>query len=973
MSLWLGIDVGSTTVKTVLRDKNRILYKNYKRHFSKPRTELLKMLSDIKDIVGNSAVKVAIAGSAGAGIAQGGEIEFVQEVFATTSYIKDFFPETDAAIELGGEDAKIIFLGDCIEERMNSTCAGGTGAFIDQMAMLLNVSVDELDSLSLEADCTYPIASRCGVFAKTDIQPLINQGASIKNIAASIYKAVVDQTVSGLAQGREIRGNVMFLGGPLTFMRGLQKSFATSLKGINPVFPENSEFFVAMGASHYASKLDLEMSFDKLYEKIENSENSNQNFERLQPLFDSEKEYKEFVARHEKSSVKYASKGGSAFDGYLGIDAGSTTTKVILIDKDCNIVFSGYSNNMGNPLDVISGQLQEIYKKYPLVNIRYATVTGYGEELSKAAFGADMGIVETIAHYKAAKYFEPDVDFIIDIGGQDMKCFGIKNGTINSVVLNEACSSGCGSFIETFAKSLGKDIKEFAKMALFAENPVDLGSRCTVFMNSSVKEAQKNGATVSDISAGLAVSVVKNALYKVLRTSSAENLGKKIVVQGGTFLNDAILRSFEKEIGTNVIRPNIAGLMGAFGCALVSLENAGEKSGFITKDELECFSHSSEYTRCGLCQNKCSLTINKFSNGKKLISGNRCERPVSKKESRNLPNLVAFKKEYLSQFEAYEGGKITIGIPRVLNFYDTLPFWFTFFKEMGFSVKVSSPSTRESYRRGQHTISSDTVCYGAKLVHGHILQLCDMGVDAVFYPCMSYNYNEGGSDNHFHCPVVAYYPEVIKSNVNMGSTKLIMPYVAIDDSKYLEKQMYDTLKDIDTGISRKMTKSAIEKAEKAQKEYRCAVYSKGREAFDYAKQNNLFTVVLCGRPYHTDPEINHGIDSLISSLGFCLVTEDAIEEKENYKTNVLNQWTYHARMYNAAYNVLKRDDTELVQLVSFGCGLDAVTTDEISEILNESGKLYTELKIDEINNLSAVRIRLRSLLAAMRERYGRKG
>ncbi len=968
MEYYLGIDVGSTTVKCVLCDNEKILYKKYQRHLSKPGKVLRFMLGEIKDIAGNVPIKAAIAGSAGAGIARGTEIEFVQEVFAATGYIKDYFPETDVAIELGGEDAKIIFFGECIEERMNSTCAGGTGAFIDQMAVLLNVTADELDQLSLKADCTYPIASRCGVFAKTDIQPLINQGAKTENIAASILRAVVDQTVSGLAQGREIKGNVMFLGGPLTFMEGLRRSFAEILENTTPIFPENAEYFVAMGAAHYAAKLKKTFGFAQLYEMIEKKENSSEGFESLMPLFKDENEYNEFIKRHEKATVARCDKGDEAFDGYLGIDAGSTTTKVILLDEKRNIVFSGYESNRGNPLEIIKGQIEAIYEKYPNVKIVSSTVTGYGEELAKNAFGADRGVVETVAHYKAARFFEKDVDFIIDIGGQDMKCFGIKDGVVNSVVLNEACSSGCGSFIETFAKSLGKDIKEFAKMALFAENPVDLGSRCTVFMNSSVKEAQKNGATVADISAGLAISVVKNALYKVLRTSSAENLGKKIVVQGGTFLNNAILRSFENEINAQVIRPDIAGLMGAFGCALISVEKGKGKSEFITRENLKDFSHTSEYIRCGLCQNHCSLTVNKFSNGKKMISGNRCERPVAKNEVKKLPNLIDFKQKYLAVFSEHKGEGVTVGIPLVLNFYDTLPYWFTFFKELGISVKVSGFSSRETYRKGQHTISSDTVCYGAKLVHGHILSLAEDNVDFIFYPCMSYNFDEGNTDNFYHCPVVAYYPEVINSNMNTGDSKFLMPYLALNDAPFMAKQLFKALLGVIPGISLKSITKALEKAKNELDAYREAVYKEGEAALSYAEENGLSTIVLAGRPYHVDPEINHGIDRLISSLGFVLITEDSIREKDKAEINVLNQWTYHSRMYNAANFVCKRKKCELVQLVSFGCGLDAVTTDEINEILAEKGKLYTELKIDEINNLGAARIRLRSLMAAMDER-----
>ncbi|WMJ23088.1 acyl-CoA dehydratase activase [Paludicola sp. MB14-C6] len=973
MNYKLGIDVGSTTLKLVLLDEhNNVCYKSYERHLSKVWDLTIAKLRELEPLLADEKIKVAFTGSAGLGISSVLDIDFVQEVFAASTLIKGSYSDVDVAIELGGEDAKIIFLGETIEERMNSTCAGGTGSFIDQMATLLNVKTQELDELSLQADSVYPIASRCGVFAKTDIQPLINQGASKANVAASIYKAVVDQTITGLAQGREIKGKVLFLGGPLSFLKGLQHAFIKTLHLSEEcaIFPEYAEYFVAYGSAVYAGGLQKTYSYQELLHKLIVSSQGESNYIGLAPLFQTAQDYESFVLRHNKKSVHRINPKAYTGKAYLGIDAGSTTTKMVLIDEENNLLYEYYQQNKGNPLDVAKTQLSYIYNEYPNIQIAQAAVTGYGEELMKNAFSLDHGIVETVAHFMAAKYFNPNVDFIIDIGGQDMKCFGIKDGMVDSIMLNEACSSGCGSFIETFAHSLGYEIEDFAQLALQSKKPVDLGTRCTVFMNSSVKQAQKNGASVADISAGLAISVVKNAIYKVLRVSDAKSLGRNIVVQGGTFLNNGVLRAFESIMETEVTRPDIAGLMGAFGAALYAKQKAAEKSTILSKDDLYHFSHTSSLVRCGLCQNKCSLTINQFSNGRKLISGNRCERPLKQTQSEKLPNLYEIKREYINQFQTSKGSRKTIGLPKVLNFYDTMPFWFTFFRALDFSVTVSGNSSRSLYQKGQHTISSDTICYGAKLVHGHIINLVEKGVDAIFYPCMTFNFNEGISDNCFHCPVVAYYPEVIASNIKvLNQTKFMYPYLSLNDIPYFEKQIYKELLELDSSLTLKEVKKACKQALSAQSAYRDTILQEGKKALAYAEQNNKKVIVLAGRPYHIDSEINHGIDSLISTLGFVVLSEDALPfDLIKHPRRVLNQWTYHARMYQAADYVCNQKNTELVQLVSFGCGLDAVTTDEVRDILRRNGKLYTQLKIDEISNLGAVKIRMRSLLAAMNER-----
>ncbi|SCJ53643.1 2-hydroxyglutaryl-CoA dehydratase component A [Anaerotruncus sp. 2789STDY5834896] len=974
MSYKIGLDVGSTTIKVVVLDtQDNLVYKSYERHRSRVREMALEKIQSLKELLTGHHLRIAITGSAGLGMAKESGIDFVQEVYATAGAVRQYVPSTDVVIELGGEDAKIIFLKGALEERMNSTCAGGTGAFIDQMASLLNVDLAELDRLSLAHDRIYPIASRCGVFAKTDIQPLINQGAQPENIAASIFQAVVDQTIAGLAQGREIEGNVLFLGGPLSFLKGLQERFIKTLEldGESANFHPLAPYFVALGAALYSKGLSGYRSYDELEQIFTQVLAAPQEVQGMEPLFADEQEYQDFCDRHAATAVEQ--RDLSAFSGraFLGVDAGSTTTKTVLLDEDYHILYSDYVNNLGNPITAVKRQLDEIYSQAgPDLTIAGAAVTGYGEDLIRAAFHLDFGVVETMAHFTAAKHFDPAVDFIIDIGGQDMKCFKIKDDTIDDIVLNEACSSGCGSFIETFAKSLGYPITEFATLGLFAKHPVDLGTRCTVFMNSSVKQAQKNGATVEDISAGLAMSVVKNALYKVIRARSADDIGQNIVVQGGTFLNDSVLRSFEKELGRKVVRPAIAGLMGAFGAAIWAMRNAGSQSTVLTAQQLAAFTHQSKATVCGICTNHCNLTVNTFSDGSRFIAGNRCERPVTgKKADVQLPNMVAYKYKKLMSYTGRPGPRGQIGLPMCLNSYENLPFWHTFFTELGFEVVTSGRSTKQMYLKGQNTIPSDTVCYPAKLVHGHIRTLLEKGVKTIFYPCMSYNFDESISQNCYNCPVVAYYPELIKGNVPMDGVQFIYPYISLNDKKIFEQKIIKYLNEYGFALTKKEVQQASEKAYAAYDAHRADICEEGMRALRFAKDHHKKTVVLAGRPYHIDPEINHGIDKLLSSLGFVVVTEDCVANLANApQTNVLNQWTYHARMYNAARYVSHAPGTELVQLVSFGCGLDAITTDEVRDILRESDKLYTQLKIDEIDNLGAIKIRLRSLLAAMDER-----
>lgn len=969
----LGIDAGSTTVKfAILGEDNKVIYKSYKRHLTKVRECILEELENVKDIIKNNDIKVSITGSSGYGVAKESNISFVQEVFATTIGVKKKFKDIDVVIELGGEDAKIIFLTNGLEERMNSSCAGGTGAFIDQMANLMGITVEELDKLSENYKSIYPIASRCGVFAKSDIQPLLNQGANKEDIAASVYDAIVNQTIGGLAQGREIKGKILFLGGPLTFSKGLRDRFIINLNldSENAILPEDAEVFVAIGAAIYSGNEKETYNYDSLKSALLNQDLkikriSNQ----IPPLFKDENEYKEFIKRHDKARVKEIDINNFKGNVYLGIDAGSTTTKLLLIDEDANIIYKYYGNNKGNPVDVVKEQLAYIYEKYgDKIKIRGSSVTGYGEELIKQGFNLDFGIVETLAHYIAASKFNKDVDYILDIGGQDIKCFEIENGAIKSIVLNEACSSGCGSFIESFAHSLGYDVISFAKLGLFAKHPADLGSRCTVFMNSSVKQAQKDGATIEDISAGLSISVVKNALYKVIRK---KNLGKNILVQGGTLCNNAILRSLELELDQNVIRTNISGLMGAYGAALYAKEKKLDKSSIISKEELKDFIHKSKATKCGLCTNHCNLTINTFTGKRKYISGNNCSRPTGKEKFKDTPNLYEYKNKKLRSYSNNEGNKGEIGIPMVLNMYENLPFFVALFNKLGIKVVLSDISSKKLYLSGQHTIPSDTACYPAKITHGHIESLMNKDVKNIFYPCMTYNYNEGISDNHYNCPVVAYYPEVIKNNMSkLNSYNFICPYLDLNSKKSTVENLYNSLKGSYEWIKKRDISKAYDYARSEYNNFKLDILQKGAEAAEFAKNNGLLAVILAGRPYHIDKEINHGIDRLLTSLDIVVLTEDSIPiDKENLNVEILNQWTFQARLFNAANYVVTNDNTELVQLVSFGCGTDAIIADELKRILEGKGKLYTQLKIDETSNLGASKIRIRSMVEAIRNRW----
>lgn len=964
--LKLGLDIGSTTIKCVVLDEeNKIIYSTYERHYSQITEKIAEILATVRSKVkGVENAAVALSGSAGMGVAESSNIDFVQEVYATRVATNTFIPGTDVVIELGGEDAKILFLTNGLEVRMNGTCAGGTGAFIDQMATLLNVPLEELDSLAKQYEKTYTIASRCGVFAKTDIQPLLNQGARKSDIAESIFNAVVSQTVAGLAQGREIEGQVVYLGGPLTFMSELRNCFDKTLntKGI---CPENSLYFVACGAALCAEK---PIDFDKVIDEVKNYRGSG-NFAFNPPLFKDEEDYKKFSDRHAKATVTQKELKGYKGKAYVGMDAGSTTVKGVVLNDDGELLYSKYLPSKGNPVEIIKGFLEEVYTINPEINIVSSAVTGYGEEIIKNAFDVDYGIVETIAHFTAAKYFMPDVEFIIDIGGQDIKCFKIHNGAIDNIFLNEACSSGCGSFLQTFANALGYEIADFAKLGLFAKRPVDLGSRCTVFMNSSVKQAQKDGATIEDISAGLSLSVVKNALYKVIRASSPDELGKRVVVQGGTFLNDAVLRAFEQEMGVEVVRPNIAGLMGAYGAALYSKNKSkgNGKSKLSDMKALKAFVHDIKVTNCGMCSNNCRLTINSFGGGRRFIAGNRCERPITKKSQSSELNMYAVKLKMLEEYKPVEGLRGKLGMPMALNMFEMYPFWYRFFTELKFEVFHSPFSTRKLYQRGQQTIPSDTVCFPAKLVHGHIQTLIDEGAETIFYPCMSYNFDEHLGDNHYNCPVVAYYPEVINNNMkDVQKICFIKEYFGVHMPKHFPQKAYEALSKYFPDLTLNEVRKAAKLAYDEQHKYRKKVIAKGNEIIEKAEKEGKKIMVLAGRPYHVDPEINHGIDKLISSFNVAIVSEDVVSPRvEKFHTNVLNQWTYHSRLYAAAKYVTTRKDMELIQLVSFGCGVDAITTDEVREILEKEGKIYTQIKIDEITNLGAVKIRIRSLLAAI--------
>ena len=962
----VGLDIGSTTIKYVVMDENnKIIKSNYLRHMSFAASKAKEVLSEIKSLYGNECY-LSISGSAALGLAEYCNVNFVQEVYSEKIACDKISPNTDVIIELGGEDAKIVFISNGLEVRMNGSCAGGTGSFIDQMALLLDVDLETLNDLASKANKIYPIASRCGVFAKSDIQPLINQGALKEDLAKSIFYAICNQTIGGLAQGREIKGNVLYLGGPLTFNSELRHCFNKTLK-LEGVCPENSLYFVAIGAAYSKDKI---VKLDNIIELLDKyQKESTYNFN--SPLFNNEEEYNEFIERHNKANVEIKDISKYQGNAYLGVDSGSTTVKIILIDEKNNILLSIYEPNNGQGVDLIKKTLIDIYEKYPNIKLKAAAATGYGEQLMKNAFTMDFGIVETIAHYTSASYFMPNVDFIIDIGGQDMKCFKIKNKTIDNIFLNESCSSGCGSFLQTFANALGYDVKEFANLGLFGDKPVDLGSRCTVFMNSLVKQAQKDGATIENISAGLSMSVVKNALYKVIRIADPKDLGENVVVQGGTFYNNAVLRAFEKETNLKVIRPNIAGLMGAYGAALYAKDHIKDKKNkLISYDDLKNMEIKITNVRCQGCSNNCSLSINNFGENRRYISGNKCEKPITNKKSSKELNLFEIKRELLKKYRSNEINDInennTIGIPMVLNMFDLLPFWYTVFTDLGFNVVTSDDSSQKLFIKGQSTIPSDTICYPAKLVHGHIRNLVKKGIKTIFYPAMTKNIDESLGDKNFNCPVVAYYPEVIKVNMNtLKDINYLSPYIGIDQKEF-PKKLFESIKSLDSNMKQKDVIKAVNHGWLEYHNFKKKLDVECDRIIKVANEENKHIIVLAGRPYHIDSNIDHEIDKLIVELGACVLTEEVIARKsEKKQTAVINQWTYHARLYAAANYVSKYSNMDLIQLVSFGCGLDAVTTDEVKEILERSNKIYTQIKIDEITNLGAAKIRIRSLLSVV--------
>ncbi|WP_234118959.1 2-hydroxyacyl-CoA dehydratase [Clostridium hydrogenum] len=976
----LGLDVGSTTVKIVLLDnEENILYSKYQRHFSDIKSTIVQLITEAYDKFKDEDVTVMVTGSGGLSVSSWLNVTFIQEVIACTETVQRIIPETDVAIELGGEDAKITYFNGNVEQRMNGTCAGGTGAFIDQMATLLKTDALGLNELAKSHKCIYPIAARCGVFAKTDVQPLLNEGAAREDIAASIFQAVVNQTISGLACGMPIKGNVAFLGGPLYFLSELRQRFieTLNLKGEEIVFPKNSQLFVAIGAA-LSSKNEQVVSFKEIKKRLlKLSTAETHEVDRLKPLFKDKADYDEFKKRHDNNKVKRGSLEDYEGNCFLGIDAGSTTTKAALISEAGELLYSYYGSNEGSPLNCTIKILKDLYGKMPKgAHIVKSAATGYGEGLIKAALRIDIGEVETVAHSKAAEFFLPGVDFILDIGGQDMKCMRIKDGVISAVTLNEACSSGCGSFLETFAKSLNMTVEEFAKSAIDSKNPVDLGSRCTVFMNSRVKQAQKEGAKVGDISAGLSYSIIKNALFKVIKVRNPEELGKKVIVQGGTFYNDAVLRSFEFVSEREAVRPDIAGLMGAFGAAIIAKARytEGEATTLLKEEELEKFNTKVDMRRCGKCANNCLLTVNEFSDGRKFITGNRCERGAGNDIKKNdIPNLYDYKyKRIFGYTPLKEPKRGVVGIPRVLNIYENYPFWHTFFTELGFRVQLSPRSAKKVYELGMETIPSESVCYPAKLSHGHIMSLLKNGIKFIFYPCVPYEKKEqAGANNHYNCPIVTSYSEVLKNNIDELRNENIIfknPFVALDNKEKLKTRLLEEL--IEFGVSKNEINNAVDKAWDEQESARADIRKKGEEVLSYLKETGRKGIVLSGRPYHIDPEINHGIPELITSYGMAVLTEDSVAHLGEVERplRVVDQWVYHSRLYAAASFIAKEDNLELIQLNSFGCGLDAVTTDQVEEILDRFGKIYTLIKIDEGNNLGAVRIRIRSLKAAMQER-----
>ncbi len=982
---FVGLDIGSTTVKiAVIDNEGNLIHKQYKRHHSDIRNTVTEIIKNASEQLKDSLIKISTTGSGAIDVSKSLGITFVQEVAASTRAIEEYIPQTDVVIELGGEDAKITYLSGNLEQRMNGSCAGGTGAFIDQMAVLMKTDASGLNELSKKHSIIYPIASRCGVFAKSDIQPLLNEGARQEDIAASIFQAVVNQTISGLAQGRPIKGNVTFLGGPLYFLSELRERFkqTLSLNSENSTCPKDANYYVAMGAA-LMSEDNTSIEFNEFYKKIEKTmEKTNIEYRKkdLDPLFETKDQYNEFLIRHNCHKAKQKNIDEYNGPAFLGIDAGSTTTKLVLITEAREILYSYYSSNEGNPLNTAVKAVKELYSKmHNGIKIVFTAVTGYGEHLIKAALNVDTGEIETVAHYKAADFFLNGVDFIIDIGGQDMKSMIIKNGVIDSIMLNEACSSGCGSFIETFANSLDMSVQEFAEAAIMSEHPVDLGTRCTVFMNSKVKQAQREGATLSDISAGISYSVIKNALFKVIRLKSLDSIGEKIVVQGGTFYNNAVLRAFELITGRDVVRPDIAGIMGAFGAALVarSKYDSSKVSTFVKEENLENFSFSTTMSRCGQCTNNCLLTINKFSDGRYFVSGNRCERGAEKyihtEKKEPLPNLYKYKYKRVFNYKPLsieEAKRGLIGIPRVLNMYEDYPFWFTFFTELGYRVVLSGVSSKRIYELGMGTIPSESVCYPGKITHGHIIDLINKKIPKIFYPCISYNIKEDeNAGNHYNCPVVVSYPESIEANIDLNNIKFYKPFLNLNEKDLLINKLYKEL-GISENISFDEIRNAVNEAYSELFAYKQDVKNEGAKAVKYIKENNKKGIVLAGRPYHVDPEINHGIPEMIEGYGLVVLSEDSLNNKYPIERplRVIDQWAYHTRLYAAATCVANTDNLELIQLNSFGCGLDAVTTDQVSEILQRNNKIYTVIKIDEITNLGAVRIRIRSLIASMEER-----
>ena len=989
--LHVGLDVGSTTVKIVIMDNNlNTIYTNYRRHFSDTKNTVCDVLEELANDYSDYDFTIALTGSGAMSASTFLDLPFIQEVVSCKRAVEKYIPQTDVVIELGGEDAKIIYFDKSIEQRMNGTCAGGTGAFLDQMASLLDTDTEGLNELSKKHNTIYPIASRCGVFAKTDIQPLLNEGAAKEDIAASIFQAVVNQTISGLACGRPIRGKIAFLGGPLNYLSELRNRFieTLNLKDDEIIVPEEAHLLVAKGAV-LDSLNSNPISVEKLKSKIQVLRISKDTTtEPLKPLFTTNEEYKMFKERHDKDKVSRKDLKTYSGDCFLGIDAGSTTTKLVLIDREGNLLYSLYGSNEGNPLNSVISMLKQLYLVLPeKAIIRYSGITGYGEKLIQTALNVDLNEIETIAHYTAAKKFTPNVTSIVDIGGQDMKYIKMKGDIIDNIMLNEACSSGCGSFIETFAKSLKLSISEFVNEALQSRRPVDLGSRCTVFMNSKIKQAQKEGYEVGDISAGLSYSVIKNAIQKVMKVRDVSTLGDHIVVQGGTFYNDAVLRAFELIVGKDVIRPDISGLMGAYGVALLAEEQYESNfdmqyhSTILKTEELDNLDIKITHTRCNGCENHCLLTINKFSNGKKYISGNRCEKGAGiVSGNAELPNLIKYKYERLFDYKPLEEAAAPrgiIGIPRVLNMYEDYPFWFTFLTNLGFRVIISEKSNRSTYEKGMESMPSESVCYPAKLSHGHIISLIQSGINTIFYPCIPYSRKEyEKADNKYNCPIVISYSEVLKNNVEElkdKNIKFLNPFLPLD-SKSLVKRILELPEFKEYNFTKKELLDAANAAEEEYQKCKSDIRKKGEETVKYIEKNNLKGIVLAGRPYHVDPEVNHGIDTLITSLGLCVLTEDSVSHLATLEKDlrVVNQWVFHSRLYAAAEYVGTHDNLELVQLNSFGCGVDAVTTDQVEEILSSFEKMYTLIKIDEINNLGAVRIRIRSLLASMNKRLANK-